>query len=90
MLKKKRPTNKENHKKRTPLNTIHCINYTEDLRMPTLGTIDLKNLTKSIELRKVNPNNQKKPVSRKSRSKSVKQGSSTQPIRYKNIINQFK
>ena len=89
MQEKNKIKNKENFQpiKKT---TIQQINYTEQLRIPTLNTIDLKNFGKSIEIKK-----QKKPASRKSRCVSVKQTctsvkqTTTQPIKYKQLLKQF-
>lgn len=80
--------------RRAPLLTIPSFNFTEEIRIPTLGSNELKSMMRSVELRRSNPpllaNNSKKAVSRKSASKSVKLNPGFRPPKLKNIMRQFK
>jgi len=80
--------------KRAPLLTIPSFNFTEEIRIPTFASSELKNMMRSVEIRRSNPpliaNNNKKPVSRKSGSKSVKLNPGFRPPKLKNIMRQFK
>ncbi len=93
MQKKKKVSNKENLKinKRPPLGTILPFNYTEEIRIPTISSTDLKSMIRSIDMRKTNTTNPyKKTISRKSTSKSVKQNPFYQPPKLRTIMKQFK
>jgi hypothetical protein len=93
MHKKVKNTNKENLKnnKKIPLITIPNFNVTEEIRIPTLSSNELKNMVKSIELRKTTTlNPYKKSVSRKSTCKSVKQTANFRPPELKTIMQTFK
>lgn len=78
-------------REKVPLNTLPTsFNYTEELRLPTNASRELKALTKSIELRQGQPS--KKPTSRKSNSKSVRQNPTAhypQP-KFKVLMRQFR
>ena len=66
---------------------LQQIQYTEELRIPTLATMDLRQAGRSIELKK---SSSKKPASRKSRCISVKQAGPQQPLRLKQLLKHFK
>lgn len=50
MYKKKKNPNKENSKtaKKVPLITVPCFNATEEIRIPTLASNELKSMVRSI------------------------------------------
>ena len=93
MQKRKKNNNKENKNiKRIPLGTIPALNYTEEIKLPTYHSSELKQMVRSIELRKppASSHPYKKTASRKSMSKSVKQHPQYQPPKLKSLMKQFK
>lgn len=71
--------------------TVPSFNITDDIRMCSLGSNELKNMVKSIDLKKTpQANPYKKSVSRKSTCKSVKQTNNYRPPEIKTMMQTFK